>query len=114
MDAVLMRLNLGARVPLCGMIADYNSLGAGAGTEPYGLKAIGQVLMQRATLQGFIVLDHADRFAEIIGELVPLVAAGKLHHDETIIDGLENAIDAVNGLFDGTNTGKLIVRVAHA
>jgi NADPH2:quinone reductase len=110
MDAILMRLNLGARVALCGMISDYNSLSGGA--ETYGLKAVGQLLMKRATLRGFLVLDHGDRFAEIIGELAPLVATGKIHHDETFVDGLENALDAVNGLFDGTNTGKLIVRVA--
>ncbi|MGQ0626462.1 MAG: NADP-dependent oxidoreductase [Sporichthyaceae bacterium] len=110
MDAVLARLTVGARVLLCGMISDYNALGEAG--EIHGLQNIGQLLMQRATLHGFLVLDALDRYPEIIGELIPLLMAGSLHHDETFVDGLENAIEAVNGLFDGTNTGKLIVRVA--
>ncbi|MGQ0629701.1 MAG: NADP-dependent oxidoreductase [Sporichthyaceae bacterium] len=110
MDAVLARINIGARVVLCGMISDYNAMGEGGAV--YGLQNIGQLIMQRATVHGFLVLDHLDRYPEIIGELVPLLMAGTLHHDETFVDGLENAIDAINGLFAGANTGKLLVRVA--
>ena len=110
MDAVLMRLNIGARVALCGMIADYNDYGDGS--EPRGQKAVEQLLMSRATLQGFLVLDAAPRFGEIIGELAPLWASGRIRADETFVDGLEHAREALDQLFTGGNRGKLVVRVA--
>ena len=54
--------------------------------------------MQRATIQGFLVLDHADRFEEAIGTLATLLTEGKLHYDETIVEGgLQAAPDALNG-----------------
>jgi NADPH2:quinone reductase len=110
MDHILMRLNIGARIALCGMISQYNA--AGGGRHPYGQEAIEQVLMQRATMTGFLVLDHADRFDEAIAELATLLGEGRLRYDETFVDGLENAPEALGQLFDGSNTGKLIVRVA--
>jgi NADPH-dependent curcumin reductase CurA len=111
MDHVLMRLNIGARVVLCGMISQYNA--SGRGTDWAGQVNIGQLIMQRATMQGFLVLDHVDRFEEAIGALAGLLAAGRLHYDETIVDGgLEGAPDALAALFAGTNTGKLVLRVA--
>ena len=68
--------------------------------------------MQRATIQGFLVLDYGDRFEEAIGYLATLLAEGKLHYDETIVEGgLEQAPDALGQLFDGSNVGKLLVRV---
>ena len=63
-----MRLNIGARVSLCGMIAEYNTYNEG-GEHAGGLTNIGQLIMQRATIQGFLVLDHADRFEEAISYL---------------------------------------------
>jgi NADPH2:quinone reductase len=110
MDHVLMRLNVGARIALCGMISQYNAEG-GSGHWA-GQEAIGQLIMQRATMTGFLVLDHADRFEEAIGELGTLLGEGRLRYDETFVDGLESAPEALSQLFDGTNTGKLIVRVA--
>ncbi len=68
--------------------------------------------MQRATMTGFLVLDHADRYGEAIAALAGLLAEGRLHYDETIVDGLENAPDTLAQLFDGSNTGKLLIRVA--
>jgi len=110
MDHVLMRMNIGARVVLCGMISQYNAEGAGARRE--GQEAIAQFIMQRATLTGFLVFDHANRFGEALGDLASLVADGRLRYDETFVDGFDAAPDALRGLFDGTNVGKLIVRVA--
>ena len=107
MDHVLGRLNIGARVSLCGMIAEYNEPGAA------GLRNVGQLIMQRATIRGFLVLDHGDRFQEAIGYLAGLLAAGKLHYDETIVEGgIEAAPEALSQLFSGQNMGKLLVRVA--
>lgn len=112
MDAVLMRLNVGARVALCGMISDYDNYGPG--TTPNGQRAIGQLLMQRATLRGFLVTDHGARFEAIIGELAGLWASGVLRAEETVVEGLENAREALDQLFTGANRGKLVVHVADA
>lgn len=111
MDHVLMRLNIGARVSLCGMIAEYNTYNHGEGGA--GLQNIGQLIMQRATIRGFLVLDHGDRFEEAITHLATLLAEGKLTYDETIVDGgIEQAPDALAQLFTGGNMGKLLVRLA--
>jgi NADPH-dependent curcumin reductase CurA len=111
MDHVLMRLNIGARIALCGMIAEYNS--SGNGDEGPGLRNISQLIMQRATIQGFLVLDHADRYEEAIGYLAGLLGEGRLHYDETIVEGgLDAAPTALGQLFSGGNMGKLLVRVS--
>jgi NADPH2:quinone reductase len=111
MDHILGRLNIGARVSLCGMIAEYNTYNLG-GEHSGGLTNIGQLIMQRATIQGFLVLDYGDRFEEAIGYLATLLGEGKLHYDETIVEGgLEQAPDALGQLFNGSNVGKLLVRV---
>ena len=65
MDHILSRLNIGARISLCGMIAEYNTYNPG-GEHAGGLTNIGQLIMQRATIQGFLVLDYGDRFEEAI------------------------------------------------
>jgi len=112
MDHVLMRLNIGARVALCGMIAEYNTYNEG-GEHAGGLANVGQLIMQRATIQGFLVLDYGHRFAEAIGHLAGLLGEGKLHYDETIVNGgIEAAPAALSQLFTGSNLGKLLVRLA--
>jgi len=110
MDHVLMRLNLNARVFLCGMVSQYN--GSGERADWRGLVNIDQIHMQRATVQGFIVTDHLPRWPEIIGELAQLVLSGELHHDETFTEGLESAPAALDALFTGQTRGKLLVRIA--
>ena len=109
MDHVLMRLNVAARVVLCGMISQYNTLGTDVIRSQATIPAL---LTQRATLYGFLVLDHADRFGEATRHLAGLLGSGQLRYDETILDGLGKAPEAVAALFDGASTGKLVVRVA--
>jgi NADPH-dependent curcumin reductase CurA len=112
MDHILGRLNIGARVSLCGMIAEYNTYNLG-GEHSGGLTNIGQLIMQRATIQGFLVLDYADRFEEAINHLAGMLGAGKLNYDETIVDGgIEAAPHALAQLFSGANMGKLLVRIS--
>ncbi|SFK27897.1 NADPH2:quinone reductase/hypothetical protein [Streptosporangium canum] len=112
MDHILMRLNIGARVSLCGMISEYNSYNKG-GEHTGSLTNIVQLIMQRATIKGFLVLDWAHRFEEAITYLAGLLGEGKLHYDETIVDGgIEAAPYALHQLFSGANLGKLLVRVA--
>ncbi len=108
MDGVLMRLNIGARVVLCGMIATYDALGT---DQEVGQKAISQLIMQRSSLQGFLVLDHTDRFGEAIDHLAGHLAAGRLRHDECVFDGLERAPEALASVFAGRHRGKVLVRV---
>ena len=106
MDAIFARLNIGARVALCGMISGYN-----AADPPPGPRAFGNLLIQRATVQGFIVLDHFGRAQEAITEISGLITEGKLTPLETVIEGFEQLPTAINMLFDGTNVGKLVVKV---
>jgi NADPH-dependent curcumin reductase CurA len=104
MDHVLSRLNVGARVALCGLMSEYNA--------PKPHIDASRILIPRALMQSFLVLDHADRYQEAIDHLSGLMADGKLKHRETVIDGLERARDALNQMFAGANIGKLLVKVA--
>ena len=105
MQAVMARMNLFSRMPLCGLISGYNA------SEPM-LGDFGAILIKRISVRGFIVLDFAERYSEGTGQLVQWVAEGRIKHRETIVDGLEQAPSAINMLFDGRNFGKLIVRVS--
>lgn len=107
MEAVFARLNQGARVALCGLISGYNDA-----EPPPGPRSFGNLLVQRVKLQGFIILDYYPRFGEAIGQLSEWVAAGELKAVETVVEGFEQLPEALNMLFAGENTGKLVVRIA--
>jgi hypothetical protein len=107
MDAIFARLNLHARVALCGLISGYNEGGAPAAP----LEAFGNLLVKRATLQGFIILDHYDKLARVSAQLAEWIADGSLEPLETVVEGFEQLPKAINMLFDGANVGKLVVRV---
>lgn len=114
LDAVLPLLNLGARVPVCGHIADYNGASALLGPDRLPL-LMTTVLQQRIRLQGFIILDHyAERFDAFRHEMGEWVDSGRITLREDVIDGLENAPAGLIGLLEGRNFGKLVVRVAEA
>lgn len=108
MDGVFARLNIGARVALCGMISGYN-----AADPPPGPRAFGNLLIQRVTLQGFIVLDHLARAPEAATEIAELIGAGRLTPLETVVEGFEQLPTAINMLFDGKNVGKLVVKLSN-
>lgn len=110
MDHVLGRLNIGARVTLCGLISEYDTYSENG--EVPGLRNANQLLMQRATLRGFIVTDHIDRYAEIIGKLAAALGEGSLTYDETIVEGLENARETLNDALSGGTRGKAVIQVA--
>ncbi len=93
---------------LCGLISGYNDAAASAAAGP---RNFGNLLIQRVRLEGFIVLDHFHRAKEIVPQLAGWVAEGKLAARETVVDGFEQLPVAINMLFDGKNTGKLVVRV---
>ncbi len=104
MDVVLSRMNLHGRVVLCGLISGYTK-------EDPGLASFSTVLVKRLKVQGFIILDYAARFVEAATQLGQWKMFGKITDKETIVEGLEKAPDAINMLFTGANTGKLIVKL---
>jgi NADPH-dependent curcumin reductase CurA len=101
------RLNLRARMVLCGLISGYNE------TEPPpGPRTFGNLLIKRVTLQGFIILDYYPRFGEAIRELSGWVADGRLRSEQTVVEGFEELPNALNMLFAGRNMGKLVVHIS--
>ena len=105
LDAAFARARLHARFALCGMISGYNS------REPAQFRYIIRMIAMRITMRGFLYGDYASRLDEFYRDMGALVAAGKVKPRETVFDGLESAPDAFLGLFDGANTGKMLVRV---
>jgi NADPH2:quinone reductase len=110
MDHVLGRLNVGARITLCGLISEYDNYNDHS--DQLGLRNVNQLLMQRATLRGFIVTDHVGRYGEIIGKLAAALTEGSLSYEETVVEGLENARDTLNQALSGKTRGKTVVKVA--
>ena len=105
-DAVMDRLNRFARIAVCGQIALYNN------TEvAMGPRILPTILKTSALVKGFIVSDYMDRMEEGATQLATWVQEGKLKYKETFINGFENIPEAFIGLFKGTNTGKMIVKV---
>jgi hypothetical protein len=105
LDAAFAFLNKGARIPLCGGISQYNA------KETRGPKNYLSLLVNRARMEGFVIFDFADRYDEALQELGQWVAEGKIKQRYDIVDGLENAPAALLRLFDGSNKGKLMVKV---
>lgn len=106
LDAVLDRLAMHARVVLCGAIAIYNEHGRPPGPSNYF-----QLINRRARMEGFLSLDHWDRFPEVAATLGGWVAEGKLKYRTQVYEGLDSAVDALNALFTGANTGKTVIRL---
>jgi NADPH-dependent curcumin reductase CurA len=110
-DAVLPLLNTKARIPLCGLISQYNATALPEGPDRLSL-LMGNLLVKRIKMQGFIVFDdYGHRYNEFSEQMGEWVSAGKIKYKEQIVDGLENAPTAFMGLLEGKNFGKLIVRV---
>jgi NADPH-dependent curcumin reductase len=106
LDAVLSLINLRARIAVCGMISQYNATKPVPG--PYNLI---NILPKRARIEGFIVIDYMHRAGEAVAKLSKWYAEGRLKYRLDVVEGLENAPAALNKLFDGTNQGKLVVKL---
>ena len=106
LDAVLTRINFRARVVLCGAISQYNSTEAPKGPANYLM-----LLVNRARMEGMVVMDYAERFAEAGAEMAGWIASGQLKSKEHIEEGLENFPQTLNKLFSGENYGKLVLKV---
>lgn len=107
LEAVLNHINQHARIVACGMISQYNA----QHPEP-GPSNLGAIISQRATIQGFIVMDFLNRAMEAAMKLISWHMSGKLNYRVDMVEGLEKAPEALNRLFRGENQGKLVVRVA--
>jgi hypothetical protein len=114
LEAVLPLLNARARVPVCGLIAYYNDDGPREGVDKVPL-LMRTILTRRIEMRGFIInLDYGPRFPEFLTAMGAWVEQGRIKDREDIVEGLEHAPEALLGLLEGKNFGKLIVRVAGA
>ena len=104
--AVHRRLNVGARIVICGQISQYNV----ERPEPTFHPSL--LIVYRARMEGFLITDYAHRFDEAAAKLVRWVAEGKVRWREDVTDGLENAPAAFMGMLRGENRGKALVKVA--
>ncbi len=110
-EAVVPLLNNYARVPVCGVISQYNASSSDPGTN-WVPALMRSVLSKRITMRGFIVSDFYSRRDEFSKEMVPWLKEGRVKYREHVIEGLENAPRGLIGLLRGENFGKALVRVA--
>jgi NADPH-dependent curcumin reductase CurA len=106
-DAVLKNLAVGARVIICGTasVASWNP-------APLGPRVERHLLVKRARMQGFLLFDYVDRYAEGLRQLTEWIRGGRIHYREDILDGIEQAPGSIAGLYRGDNLGKRLIRIA--
>jgi NADPH-dependent curcumin reductase CurA len=107
LDAVLSRLAMHARVVLCGAISTYNDTEKAPGPSNYL-----NLIQQRASMTGFLALDEVPRFNEIGEQLRAWERDGALRYHAEVFDGLGSSVDALNAMFTGANTGKIVIKLA--
>jgi hypothetical protein len=107
LDEVLARINLHARIVLCGAISQYSGTGV-----PYGPKNYNILTTRRGRMEGFLVFDFASRYPEAIQSLSAWLRQGRLKQKEDVMLGLENAPKALIRLFTGENFGKQLLKIA--
>ena len=115
LEAVVPLMNVGGRIPVCGMIAWYNRgvLGPGAQPGPDRLPKMWRtILVNRLSVNGFIVLDHFHRFPEFVAEVGGYLRDGRIKYREDIAEGLENAPETFMAMLEGGNFGKQLVKVS--
>jgi NADPH-dependent curcumin reductase CurA len=105
-DAVLARLNVGARVVICGTasVANWDP-------PPLGPRVERHMLTKRARMQGFVIFDHPEHAPGALADLAGWVREGRLHYVEEVLEGIESAPDAIAGLYRGENLGKRLIRL---
>ena len=106
-DAVMERLNVGARVVICGT-ASVSSWDP----PPQGPRVERHLLVKRARMQGFVIFDHADQHEAAYADIAGWLRAGKLKYLEDILEGIDHAPGAIAGLYRSENYGKRLVRIA--
>ncbi len=110
-DAVLPLLNSNARIPLCGLISQYNATSLPDGPDRMGM-LMGTLLVKKVRMQGFIIFDSfPNLYPKFAADMQQWIAEGKVQYREQVVGGLENAPEAFIGLLEGKNFGKLVVRI---
>jgi NADPH-dependent curcumin reductase CurA len=107
-NAVLRRLNVGARIAVCGQISQYNLERLEPTFSP------GLLIVYRARMEGFLVSDYAHRFGEAVPRLARWLAEGRIHHTEDVVEGIERTPEAFLRMLRGENRGKQLVKVGPA
>jgi hypothetical protein len=105
LDTLLAQMNLFGRIVVCGLISDYNS------AEPYRIRNIRAILVNRIKVQGMIVFDWRARYGEALAALGGYLAQGKLKYRESVLEGLDRAPQGLIGLLKGRNFGKQLVKL---
>jgi NADPH-dependent curcumin reductase CurA len=110
-ETIIPLLNFQSRIPVCGLIAHYNDteLPSGPNVLP---KLMRMVLTQRVMIRGFIVSDFANQQGSFLRDMSQWIADGKIKYKEDIVEGLDNAVGAFQGLLEGNNFGKLLIQVS--
>ncbi|MFF4831551.1 NADP-dependent oxidoreductase [Streptomyces sp. NPDC001315] len=106
LEAAIGQLNRDGRIAICGMISVYNS------TEPVpGPKNLARLIQTRGRIEGFLVGDHYDLQPQFVQEVGAWIRSGELKYRETVVEGIENNLEAFLGVLRGDNTGKMIVKL---
>jgi NADPH-dependent curcumin reductase CurA len=105
LEAALPRMNVHGRIPLCGMISTYN------GENP-GVRSLFSMIYGRVRMQGFVVVDFPHLNEAFEADMTGWLKAGRIHYQETVLDGFERAPEGLIGLLEGRNTGKMLIRAA--
>ncbi|MEU2437010.1 NADP-dependent oxidoreductase [Streptomyces rubradiris] len=106
LEAAIGSLNQGGRIAVCGMISVYNN------TEPApGPANLARLIQTRGRIEGFLVGDHYDLQPQFVQEVGPWVASGALKYRETVVEGVENTLEAFLGVLRGDNIGKMVVKL---
>lgn len=105
LDAALPRMNVHGRIPVCGMIASYNGGGE-------GVTGLFNMIYKRVRMEGFVSSDFAHLNAQFVSDMTGWLKAGKIKYQETILNGFERAPEGLIGLFEGRNSGKMLIHIA--
>ena len=115
LDGVIGLMNVGGRIPVCGMISQYNlaGMGMGGGAGEDRLPRLWRtILVQRLSIRGFIIFDHYDRFPAFLSEVSGYIRDGQVKYREHITEGIENGPQAFIDMLGGGNFGKTLVKIA--
>jgi len=104
LDAALPRMNQHGRIPVCGMISTYNGGGE-------GVRNLSQMIYKRVRMQGFVSPDFVHLNAAFLADMTGWLKAGQIKYQETVLDGFERAPEGLIGLFEGRNTGKMLIHI---
>ncbi len=110
-DAVLPLLNVGARIPVCGLVSRYNATKLPDGPDRMSV-LMATVLVKRIKVQGFIIFDdYGHRYNEFVQDMNEMLKSGKIHYKEQMLEELESGPEAFIGMLEGKNFGKLVIKV---